>query len=152
MAGDSDKAAQIAFLLKDLNLPDGINLREWAPADFPVIQALSSAEGWTTPQSRPVEALRAWQNSWPVLVLTADEKIIGFLRALSDGEITTYIAEVLIAPEWRGQGLGTLLLETCHRLVPDTRFDLLSVEKSGSFYMTHGFREFWGFRKSDFTG
>lgn len=152
MAGNSHKAGQIASILKDISLPTGITVRPWTEADFPAIQALSSAEGWTTPESRPAEALKAWQNSWPALVMTADAGIIGFLRALSDGEVTTYIAEVLVAPAWRGQGLGTLLLEICHQLVPNTRFDLLSVEKSVSFYKTHGFRDFWGFRKSDFTG
>ena len=151
MAADSDKAARIGLIIKDLNLPAGITVREWFQADFPAIQALSSAEGWLSVQTRPAEALRAWENSWPALVVTSEERVIGFLRAISDGEITTYIAEILVAPAWRGKGLGKLLLEVCHRLVPTTRFDLLSLEKAANFYQGNGFREFRGFRKSDFT-
>jgi len=95
------------------------------------------------------EALIAWRNSWPALVATDGEAVIGFVRALTDGEVTMYVAELLVDEKWRGKGIGSLLLEMCHQLYPHTRIEVFSTESSASFYRT---REFWyigeGFRKS----
>jgi GNAT superfamily N-acetyltransferase len=81
-------------------------------------------------------------------VLVNEQEIIGFLRALTDEQVTTYLAEILITPRWRGQGLGQALIETCHRLYPSTRLDLLSTESADGIYEATGFRRFEGFRKS----
>lgn len=129
-------------------LPKGISIRVWRDTDFAAIQQLSTAEGWPTPEERPDEALTAWHASWPTLVLVKGPEVIGFLRALSDEQVTTYIAEVLVSPRWRGQGLGQALIETCQRLCPSTRLDLLSTESSDGFYEAIGFRHFRGFRRS----
>ena len=74
--------------------------------------------------------------------------VVGFLRALSDGAVTTYVAEVLVAAGHRGRGIGTALLEACHRLCPETRIDLLSTADASAFYEAGGFRAFAGYRKS----
>ena len=140
---------QVEAALSYVTLPEGIFIRAWTEADFPAIQQLSSAEGWATPQNRPDEALIAWRQSWPALVATDGESVIGFMRGLTDGEITTYIAELLIDVNHRGKGVGRLLLDVCHYLNPHTRIDVLSTESSASFYKAHGFRRLGdGFRKS----
>jgi GNAT superfamily N-acetyltransferase len=74
--------------------------------------------------------------------------MIGFVRALTDGEVTMYIAELFVSPDWRGQRIGRALLDTCHLLYPHTRLDLLSTEAADQFYESNGFRRFQGFRKS----
>jgi predicted N-acetyltransferase YhbS len=139
---------QVAAALAELALPDGIEIRAWAEADFPAIQRLSSAEGWPTPTARPAEALVSWRNAWPTLVATGDQGLVGFVRALTDGEVTMYIAELLVALAWRGRGVGRALLDACHRLFPHTRLDLLSTQSADQFYEASGFRGFQGFRKS----
>lgn len=129
-------------------LPPGVTIRPWEEADFPAVQRLSAVEGWPTPLERPEAALAAWRRSWPALVAMAEQEVIGFCRALSDGLVTTYIAEVLVAEGWRGQGIGSALLEVCQRLAPGSRLDLLALETSRSFYERVGFRAFYGFRLS----
>jgi GNAT superfamily N-acetyltransferase len=137
-----------AAILEDLALPAGLSLRAWAEADLETIQRLSAAEGWTTPAEWPVETLEAWRHSWPALVICEEENIIAFLRALSDGQVTAYICELLVVPPWRGRGLGKLLIEACHKLQPAVRYDLLSTEEADGFYQHLGFRPFQGYRKS----
>jgi GNAT superfamily N-acetyltransferase len=144
----NSRQRQVKAILAELALPAGFSIRAWAEADFPAIQRLSSAEGWSTPADRPDDALVSWRNAWPTLVAIHGQTIIGFVRALTDGEVTMYIAELLVAPEWRGGGVGGALLETCHLLFPHTRLDLLSTESADQFYEASGFRRFQGFRKS----
>jgi GNAT superfamily N-acetyltransferase len=139
---------QVVAALAELTLPAGVQIRAWADADFPGIQRLSSAEGWPTPTARPDEALISWRNAWPTLVAVAGDELVGFVRALTDGEVTMYVAELLVVPGWRGHGLGRALLDACHLLYPHTRLDLLSTESADRFYEANGFRRFQGFRKS----
>jgi GNAT superfamily N-acetyltransferase len=126
--------------LSTIPLPVGIHIRPWSEADFPALQRLFAEQGWTTPLNRPEEARAAWQASWPALVMTEGEQVIGVVRGLTDGEITTYIAELLVAPTHRHRGLGRLLLDACHALHPHTRLDLIASDEANAFYKTRGFR------------
>lgn len=100
-------------VLQQCVVPAGVQLRPWAIADCAAIAALSAAEGWPTPTDRPQASLVSWQAAWPAIIAEdADGEIIGFLRALSDGAVSTYVAELLVAPAWRRRGLGSALLDT----------------------------------------
>jgi len=143
--------SQVESVLSEVALPPGVTVRGWTESDFAAIQRLSSAEGWPTSQDRATEAMAAWRKSWPALVATHGEDVVGFLRALTDGAVTTYVCEVLVVPAWRGRGIGRALIEACHHLCPSTRLDLLSGGTAdGGFrlYEANGFRCFQGFRKS----
>lgn len=138
----------VAEIAGSLDLPPGVVVRAWEADDFPAVRRLSGAEGWSAPAERPGEVLRAWQRSWPALVAVAGDSVVGFLRALSDGGVTAYVAELLVAPDWRGQGIASALLDASHRLCPGSRLDVLAPEASGAFYARNGFRSFLGFRLS----
>lgn len=146
---DADERQRaVAVIVGALTLSPGVTVRAWDDADFPAIQRLSAAEGWTTPVDRPHEALIAWRHSWPALIALHEGAVIGFSRAVSDGLVTTYIAEVLVALEWRRHGLASALLRANQRLCPGSRLDLLATGASRSFYERVGFRPFAGFRWS----
>lgn len=144
----SDRIERDRQTLREYPAPAGISLRFWIEDDFPVVQALSTAEGWTTPRERPAESLAAWHASWPAIIAEADRQVVGFLRAISDGAVTTYVAGLLIAPAWRGRGVGRALLGACQELVPSTRLDLLSEPDAIDFYTRLDFRPAAGFRRS----
>jgi GNAT superfamily N-acetyltransferase len=135
-------------VLARIALPPDVAIRPWAEGDFPAIQTLSDAEGWPTPRIRPDEAREAWRQSWPALVATTNADVIAFLRALTDGQVTMFIPELLVAPDWQGKGVGRCLLEACHILYPYVRIELFATESSASFYEASGFRPFRGYRKS----
>ncbi len=59
---------------------------------------------------------------------------------MTDGEVTMYIADLLVEREHRGKGLGRLLLDACHELYPRTRLDLISTAGANGFYRADGFR------------
>lgn len=138
---------EVAWATAGVALPPGIAIRAWTDADFPAIQALSTAQGWTTPTARPEASCASWQHAWPALVAVAGDEVVGFVRAITDGFVSMYIAELLVAPAWRGKGIGAALLEVCHRLYPETRLDLLCTDGADAFYVREGFRPFPGYRK-----
>src|SRR5258706_5972510 len=143
-----NKEQSIQLAVSQLVLPDQISIRAWQEADYTAVCELAVAEGWTTLHDRPADGLLAWKHSWPVLVVMHDRNLIGFLRALTDEAVTLYVADLLVAPAWRGQGISSRLLKLCHLLYPSVRFDLLSTEHAEKFYQSQGFRSFQGFRKS----
>lgn len=146
---DTEKYQQVAAALKQTTLPAGIEIRAWNEDDFPAIQQLSSAEGWPSPTMRPTDSLQAWQHSWPTLVAIEGSGIVGFVRGLTDGAISMFIAEMAVDTRHRGRGIGRALLEVCHLLYPTTRLDLLSVDEARDFYKACGFRVIHdGMRKS----
>lgn len=145
MAPNRDTA--IAAALAGLAPPGGVAVRAWVAADFPAIQRLSEAEGWPTPRARPEESRAAWQRSWPALVATHGADVIGFVRALTDGDVTLFVPELLVVPAWRGRGIGRLLLDLCHALYPRTRIELLATASAAPFYEALGFRPLRGYRK-----
>lgn len=144
-----ERSQQVNIALAQVQIPAGIIIRAWHEEDFPAIQRLSSAEGWPSPTSHPVDSLQAWRNAWPALVALKGDMVVGFVRALTDGTITMYIAELLVDKQARSTGIGRALLDTCHQLYPTTRQDLLAAEGSHAFYQACGYRVLHdGMRKS----
>lgn len=64
-------------------------------------------------RGRSIEDLRlAVTNSDPVISVWDEERLIGFARATSDGIYRATIWDVVIHPDYRGNGLGSKLVET----------------------------------------
>ncbi len=114
----------IEAVLSRVNLPKGITIRPWSLTDCPAIQQLAEAAGWNNLDlPRTVEA---WRRSWPALIATNGERVVGILRAISDGTTTTFITDFIVDPAWREKGIGAALLETCHQLFPSAQLEALS--------------------------
>lgn len=144
-----ERQRQLTNALAQVTLPEGVAIRPWTEADVPAIQRISSAEGWPSPTQRPDDTLFAWQHSWPALVAVDGETVVGFVRGITDGAITMYIAEMAVDAQQRGRSIGRALLDICHFLYPTTRLDLLSVDDARNFYKACGFRAVYqGMRKS----
>ena len=130
------------------DLPEGIAIRPWTEGDLSQVRELALREGWSSYRDDPEVVLGAWRSSRPAFVAVDDGAVIGFLRALTDGALTMYVAELAVAEEYRGRGIARALLDACHRLYPNVRLDLLASEESQGFYQRVGFRAFPGYRKS----
>lgn len=62
--------------------------------------------------TRPAEQIeRSWANSAVVAGLYAGEELAGCARVVSDLATVAYLADVFVAPEHRGKGLGRWLVE-----------------------------------------
>jgi ribosomal protein S18 acetylase RimI-like enzyme len=53
----------------------------------------------------------AMLESSPAVGAWHGQSLIGFARAVSDGVLRAYVEDVIVAPSWRGQGIGHALLD-----------------------------------------
>ncbi|MDD3213273.1 MAG: GNAT family N-acetyltransferase [Eubacteriales bacterium] len=62
-------------------------------------------------KNRDAKTLRlSMRHAYPYGVFSPDGKLVGFLRVTSDLSTNYYIADVIVAPEERGKGLGLALV------------------------------------------
>jgi ribosomal protein S18 acetylase RimI-like enzyme len=80
-------------------------------------------------------------NSEPVISVWDGERLIGFARANSDGVYRATIWDVVIHPEYQGNGLGIKLVETvlAHPRMKVERVYLMTTNQQ-AFYEKIGFQ------------
>lgn len=93
-------------------------------------------------KERSIEDLAvAITNSEPVISVWDEERLIGFARATSDGIYRATIWDVVIHPQYQGNGLGTKLVETVlsHPRVQKVERVYLMTTHQQEFYKKIGF-------------
>jgi len=122
-------------------------IRRFQPDDFEQIHRLNALEGWQDLVADQERTRNAWMNANVAFVLESDGEILAYVRALTDGSVTTFVCELLVSRDARKRGYGQQLLDHLQLTYP-TRIDLLANRQAASFYEQQGFRAFHGFRKS----
>jgi len=91
--------------------------------------------------TREPERLRiAAENSHVVCSAFADGAIIGFGRALSDGQYQSVIHDVVVAPEFQNQGIGRSIMNALLAKLPRNATILMYVTPGKQdFYRKFGF-------------
>ena len=129
-------------------LSDEVRFVPYSDRLFQSICTMYAQEGWTTPAERGQDFRRAVENSGILICALCGDELAGFLRGLTDGFVTAYVAEIIIRSDMRSRGLGRLMLEECSRRYPDVRIDLLSASDAAGFYISCGFKPYKGFRRN----
>lgn len=108
--------------------------------NMPDVCALIQTASWAV--HRSVEQIAESVRNSTSLVLIRDEHTIGFVRAITDHSVNSYICDFVIAEECRGEKLGTWMLEVlmAHPDLARTN-QLLITENAQAFYEPHGFRQ-----------
>ena len=106
--------------------------------DMPAIATLLQGTYWAA--QRTVEQVAESLTHSTCLVLTLEGKIIGFVRAISDQSVNSYICDFIVSPDYQQQRLGTWMLETlmAHPSLARTN-QLLITKNAMPFYEKHGF-------------
>lgn len=122
---------------------EGVTLHAWLPPDAAdEVAALLADEYWNTGAFSREEIRRAHASGRPwVGARDADGRVIASARAISDGSKLAWIYDVIVAPAWRGHGLGQavtrLLLD--HPEVRGARRVMLGTRDAQSLYARFGF-------------
>ena len=105
------------------------------------ILRLYEAVGWTEYTRQPQRIRSAFDRSLCVLELSHEDQLLGFVRAVGDGETILYVQDLIVDPDYQNQGWGTLLLKTLCDRYPQVRQKILlsdDVEKIRHFYKKLG--------------
>lgn len=109
---------------------------------------LYQAVGWEAYVQDPEGLARAVANSTLVVAAWQEDRLIGLARCLSDDVAIVYLQDILVHPDWQGQGVGRQLLEACLKRFAHVRQKVLLTddeERQRIFYESMGFvntREF----------
>jgi len=94
--------------------------------------------GWRTPRT-PEEHLRILEGSDHVVIAIDDDRVIGFVTALSDGVQAAFIPLLEVLPEYQKRGIGTeLVRRMLERLASIPCVDLTCDPKIQPFYARFG--------------
>lgn len=88
-----------------------IELNKLSPAKEDFIK-LHQTTGWNAKGLYTYDQLyTAICNSWYSISIYHNRKLIGFGRIISDGIYQTLICDVMVHPEYQGQGIGKKIIE-----------------------------------------
>lgn len=92
--------------------------------------------------TRDPERLRvASENSFVVCSAYVSQKIVGFGRALSDGQYQSAIYDVVVSPEHQNKGVGKLIMESLIKRLPKDATTLIYVAPGKqAFYEKQNFK------------
>ena len=112
------------------------------PQDFSSVLSLYESVGWGRYTNEPERLSRALEKSFSVDVAITDGEIVGLVRTISDGEVICYIQDLLVRPEYQGQGVGSALLKLVLENNPVRQIVLMTDNESRQrrFYEKSGFR------------
>jgi len=92
------------------------------------------------------QAKRVLENTSIVVCVRDHGKAVGMGRLLFDGGCAAYVADIVVAPEYRGKGIGKTVVESlCQQAVDKLEpgehmyFILSSVKGKENFYKKLGF-------------
>ena len=86
-------------------------VRSIAIADFDAVHHLLMCNGWAHRVSNVEELGRLISASQRALVAVADDQVVGFARAITDGISNGYLSMVVVAESHRRRGIGQALVE-----------------------------------------
>ena len=116
---------------------------EW---DLEEILLLYQAAGWWEEgaDTSLIQVLMKQSYAFSVAVHKKTNKAIGMGRVLSDGVSDAYIQDVVVLEEWRGKGVGTLIIQTLIKQCLSNQITwiaLISEPNQEGFYVPLGFKK-----------
>lgn len=116
-------------------------VRSIATADLDAVHRLLMLNGWGHRIGSVEELGRLISASQRALVAVADDQIVGFARAITDGISNGYLSMVVVAESHRRQGIGQALVEQLVGTEPNITW-LLRAGREGAaeFFAKLGFR------------
>lgn len=103
---------------------------------------LYQSVGWTNYLESISVLEEAYANSLCVIGAYDNEKLVGIIRAVGDGQTIVFVQDIIVLPEYQRKGIGTKLLKAVMDKYHDVyQMELLTdnTEKAKAFYRSVGF-------------
>jgi ribosomal protein S18 acetylase RimI-like enzyme len=83
---------------------------------------------------------RAFNNSHTVVFAFDEETLVGFGRAISDGEYQSAIYDIAVSPNYQGKGIGKIIIQAIVKNTPNCNFILYASPGKEKFYEKENFK------------
>ena len=117
-------------------------IKEYSQIDPDEILSLYSSVGWTAYTDNPDSLLRGIRNSLLTLAAFDEDRLLGLIRCVGDGETIIYVQDILVYPEFQRRGIGSALLRELLGRFPNVRQTVICTdpeERTLAFYKSLGF-------------
>ena len=84
---------------------------------------------------------QAFEASHATIFVYSDGNMIGFGRAISDGAYQAAIYDCAVIPEFQGNGIGKIIVQSILQHVSHCNIILYASPGKEGFYQKHGFRK-----------
>jgi ribosomal protein S18 acetylase RimI-like enzyme len=119
----------------------------FAPSHLEGILRLTTAEGWPTLAADRERAVRVLTAPGAATVVAIEGgEVVGFARALTDGEWIACLTDMVIEARLRRRGIGRALIAEIFVRSGAQRMDLLAEPGSEDFYRSFPHQGWAGFR------
>lgn len=104
------------------------------------LQELFKSVGWLS-ANYPERLFKAMNNCETVFTAWDNNKLVGLINAIDDGELTAYVHYLLVNPEYQGLGIASELLRMLKEKYKDYLYVILIAENKPliDFYIKNGF-------------
>lgn len=107
--------------------------------------------GWPNPPSS-AKLLQILNNAHAISLAWSENKIVGFIYAISDGVLSAYIPLLEVVPGFQGQGIGRQLVEDILTQLDQLyMIDLVCDPELERFYKPHGFVKLAGMARRNYA-
>ena len=120
-----------------------LTIRPCRDDDWHAILHLYNSVGWQTYTREPDTLRRALTNSLLVLAACRDDRPVGLIRVVGDGETILFIQDLLVHPDFQRNGIGSALAHEILDHYPHVRQIQLTTDNTPetvAFYTSLGFR------------
>lgn len=85
------------------------------------VKEIYAAEGWTAYLQDDEKLVRAYDNSLYTLGAFVEDKLVGLVRCVGDGEHILVVQDLIVDREYQKQGIGTKLFKQAWDKFADVR-------------------------------
>lgn len=107
--------------------------------------ALRTSVGWS-PMCTEL-AKTSLSNSWYIVTAVYEDMVVGMARIIGDGGFMHFIQDIIVRPDYQGNGIGAALMKRCMEKIKSSVPSDASVMVSAladkgqeKFYERYGFR------------
>ena len=122
-----------------------ILFKEFGKEQLEIVKEIYREEGWWTYLQDDEKLVRAFHNSLYILGAFEDDRLVGFIRCVGDGEHILLVQDLIIDKKHRGQGIGTTLFQMVWEKYADVRMFQVTTdlydEVDNRFYQSRGMRK-----------
>ncbi len=104
------------------------------------LQELFKSVNWLS-ANYPKRLVKAMKNCETVFTAWDNDKLVGLINAIDDGELTAYVHYLLVNPKYQGQGIASELLKMVKEKYKNYLYIILIAENKPliQFYNKNGF-------------